>query len=199
MIFSPSRLAMASAILLAAGAAKAEEVYGFDPGHTEIIFTYSHFGQSTAYGQLNAYDGVITLDADDPAASSIDVTIDAASLDSGFEALDTHLRSADFFDVETYPQIRFVSTEVRPTGDDSAEVTGNLTIKDVTKPVTLTVRLNYKGRHALADFVPEYDVEVAGFSASASVKRSEFGLGMFAPGVSDEVGLIIETELFRQK
>ncbi len=110
----------------------------------------------------------------------------------------THLRSADFFEVETWPEIRFVSTSVEPTGDTTALVTGDLTIKDQTHEVVLDVVLNYLGEHQLAPFVPELaDTEVAGFSATATILRSDFGLDMLVPLISDEVSLIIETELLR--
>ena len=138
------------------------------------------------------------LDRDDPSQSRIDVTIDPAGVDTGVEAFDSHLMNADFFDVDTFPLITFVSTAVEPTGDATALVTGDLTIKDNTRPVVLDVTLNYIGEHQLAQFDPDLaGMEVAGFSASATLLRSEFGLGMFTPMVGDEVELIIETELLR--
>ena len=130
------------------------------------------------------------------AASTI--TIDPAGIDTGVDAFDSHLMSADFFDVETFPEITFVSTAVEPTGDTTALVTGDLTIKDNTRPVVLDVTLNYIGEHQLAEYIPDFaGMEVAGFSASTTLLRSEFGLGMMVPMVGDEVELIIETELLR--
>ena len=192
-------IAAFGAIALSGSPLLAAEIYDFDKSHTEIMFSYNHFGQSTAFGEFRDYSGTITLDPDNLKASSVNVTIKAASLDTGVEALDTHLKSKDFFEVESYPDIKFVSTSVEVTGDKTANLTGDLTIKAKTAPVTLAVTLNYKGRHALAEFISDYDVEVAGFSAIATLKRSDFGVDLYAPGVSDEVDLRIETELFRQE
>lgn len=172
--------------------------FDFEKAHTEIIFSYSHLGNSRAYGNFRDFDGTVVLDRDNPAQSTIDLTIMAASIDSGFDAFDTHLKSTDFFEVETFPEIRFVSTAVEPTSDTTATVTGELTIKEQTREVVLDVTLNYLGEHQLAEFVPDYaDMEVAGFSATATLLRSDFGLDMLVPLVGDEVSLIIETELLR--
>lgn len=178
--------------------AAAADPYSFDTTHTEVIFSYSHLGNSRAYGEFRSFDGEIVLDRDDPSQSRIAITIDPAGIDTGVEAFDSHLMSADFFDVETFPEITFVSTAVEPTGDTTAQVTGDLTIKDNTRPVVLDVTLNYIGEHQLAEYIPDLaGMEVAGFSASTTLLRSEFGLGMMVPAVGDEVELIIETELLR--
>ena len=198
----PSLLA-ATAVAAIAGAltvdpAAAADSYSLEKIHTEIIFSYDHLGNSRAYGEFRSFDGEVVLDRDDPSQSTMTITIDPTGIDTGVEAFDTHLMSADFFDVETFPEITFVSTAVEPTGDTTARVTGDLTIKDNTHPVVLDVTLNYIGEHQLAEFVPDYaGMEVAGFSASGTLNRSAFGLGMMAPMVGDEVELIIETELLR--
>lgn len=189
---------VATAGALAADPAAAANAYSFDTTHTEVIFSYSHLGNSRAFGEFRSFDGEVVLDRDDPSQSRIDIAIDPAGIDTGVEAFDSHLKSADFFDVDTFPLITFVSTAVEPTGDATALVTGDLTIKDNTRPVVLDVTLNYIGEHQLAQFDPNLaGMEVAGFSASATLLRSEFGLGMFTPMVGDEVELIIETELLR--
>jgi polyisoprenoid-binding protein YceI len=176
----------------------AADTFEFDKAHTEILFSYSHLGNSRAYGTFRDFDGTIVLDRDDPTQSTIDLTIAAASIDTGVGAFDTHLKSADFFEVETFPEIRFVSTAVEPTSDTTATVTGDLTIKEQTREVVLDVTLNYLGEHQLGEFVPDYaDTEVAGFSATSTLLRSDFGLDMLVPLVGDEVTLIIETELLR--
>jgi polyisoprenoid-binding protein YceI len=200
---SRRRLLAATAIVAVTGAlgadpATAADAYSFDTMHTEVIFSYSHLGNSRAFGEFRSFDGEVVLDRDDPSQSRIDVTIDPAGIDTGVQAFDSHLMSADFFDVDTFPVITFVSTAVEPTGDATALVTGDLTIKDNTRPVVLDVTLNYIGKHQLADYIPDFaGMEVAGFSASTTLLRSEFGLGMMAPMVGDEVALIIETELLR--
>lgn len=189
-----------AALLLAAGPAAAAEVFTFDPGHTEIQFAYSHLGNSRAFGAFEGVTGELALDADDPAKSRVEVVIDATSLHTGVEALDGHLKGDDFFAVESAPEIRFVSTGVVPTSDTTAEVTGDLTIRETTVPVVLDVTLNYLGDHQLGAFVPDYaDTEVAGFSARGTVLRSAFGMDMLVPMISDEVELVIETEFLRPK
>lgn len=183
---------------LVAQPAAAADSFAFDTAHTEILFSYDHLGNSRAYGNFRDFSGEVVLDREDPSQSRIDVTIMAASVDTGIAAFDTHLKSTDFFAVETFPEIRFVSTAVEPTGDSSAAVTGELTIKEHTREVVLDVTLNYLGEHQLGAFVPDYaDMEVAGFSATTTLLRSDFGLDMLVPLVGDEVTLVIETELLR--
>ncbi len=190
--------AIALGIGLIAQPLAAADSFGFDHDHTEILFSYDHLGNSRAYGNFREFDGEVFLDRDDPANSSIDLTITAASIDSGVAAFDTHLKSGDFFEVETYPQITFASTAVEPTSDTTARVTGDLTIKEHTREVVLDVTLNYLGEHQLAPFVPDYaGMEVAGFSATTTLLRSDFDLDMLVPLIGDEVTLIIETELLR--
>lgn len=197
LLLGATAIVAATGVLVADPAAAAG-TYSFDKAHSEIIFAYDHMGNSRASGEFRVFDGELVLDHDDPSQSRIMVTIDPTGIDTGVEAFDGHLQSADFFDVETYPEITFVSTAVEPTSDTTARVTGDLTIKDNTRPVVLDVTLNYLGEHQLVDFVPDYaGMEVAGFSARTTLVRSEFGLGMMAPLVTDEVELIIETELLR--
>jgi polyisoprenoid-binding protein YceI len=191
-------LGLATATGLTDRAAAAAETFAFDKAHTEILFSYSHLGNSRAYGSFRDFDGTIVLDRDDPSRSNIDLTIAAASVDTGVAPFDTHLKSSDFFAADTFPEIRFVSTAVEPTSESTAAVTGELTIKEQTREVVLDVTLNYLGEHQLAPFVPDYaDTEVAGFSATATLLRSDFGLDMLVPLVGDEVSLVIETELLR--
>jgi polyisoprenoid-binding protein YceI len=109
-----------------------------DPAHSEIQFVARHMMIARTRGRFREFSGTITI-AEVPEQSSVEVTIVAASIDTGDAQRDAHLRSPDFLDVERYPEIRFRSTEVRPAGDDRWEVTGGLTIRDVTRPVTLDV------------------------------------------------------------
>lgn len=201
MLVPNVRTLLAAATLTAASVAvqpAVADTFAFDKAHTEVLFSYSHLGNSRAFGEFRAFDGEVVLDRDDPSQSRIMVTIDPNGIDTGVAAFDTHLKSADFFDVATYPEITFVSTAVEPTGDATARVTGDLTIKDNTREVVLDVTLNYLGEHQLAQFVPDYaNMEVAGFSASTTLLRSDFGVDMLTPMVGDEVELIIETELLR--
>jgi len=183
-----------AAMLALPGMAAAEvERYEFDPTHTTISFSWSHFGFSTTYARFHEFEGELLLDRDNPAESEVSVVIDTASLDSDFEERDNHLKSGDFFDVERFPQATFESTGVELVGDEAARVTGDLTIKDVTRPVTLDVELN-----ALGESPVEADTYVAGFDAETTLIRSDFDLGMFAPAVSDEVVVRISSEWHRQ-
>jgi polyisoprenoid-binding protein YceI len=181
--------------LLAAGPAYAADTYAFDPAHTDIVFFVNHLGYSDTIGRFNQAEGSIVLDEGSLENSAIEVTIDAASLDTNHEERDGHLRSADFFNVREFPEISFTSTRVEPTGEKSAEVTGDLTLLGTTRPVTLEVTLNQIAPHP----VPAYDgVITAGFSARGTITRSEFGMDFLAPAVGDEIDLILEIEAFKQ-
>lgn len=179
--------------------AAAPEKYAFDKNHTEIIFNYSHVGNSIAYGQFDEFDGNFVIDLEEPANSRVDVSIKTASVNTGVAEFDKHLRSPDFFETEKYPEMTFVSTSVTQAGKTAWRINGDLTIKGNTRPVTLIAKLNFKGPHPLGKFLKKYEaVHVAGFSATTQLFRSEFGLGMFAPLTDDVVNIIIETELFRE-
>lgn len=202
-IFSPPRraaYAAAFALILALNyPAAAADPYVFDKNHTEIRFSWSHFGVSRQAALFLDYDGGITFDQAAPEKSSIEVTIKPASVYSRVPKFDDHLKSSDFFDVQKYPEISFKSAKVEKTGDKTGKITGDLTIKGITKPVTLDVTFNYAGEHPLAATNEKLKgVKVAGFAASTKVKRSDFNLGLFAPAVSDEVVIEIQTELHRK-
>jgi len=115
--------------------------YILDPGHSRIGFVGRHAMVTKVRGSFSDFEGSGYLDADDPARSHLEVTIQAGSVESGSGDRDQHLRSGDLFDVERYPEIRFVSTAVESAGDDTYRVAGDLTIKDVTKPVTLDLEV----------------------------------------------------------
>ncbi|MDX1541371.1 MAG: YceI family protein [Geminicoccaceae bacterium] len=173
----------------------AADTYAFDPAHTDIVFFVNHLGYSDTIGRFNRAEGALTLDQDDLKGSRIEVTIDAASLDTNHQQRDDHLRSADFFNVEEFPEITFSSTRVEPTGEKTATVTGDLTLLGKSRPVTLDVTLNQIAPHP----VPNYEgVETAGFSARGTLKRSDFGMDFLAPAVGDEIELILEIEALKQ-
>lgn len=173
------------------GASAATEKFELDKPHTQIIFSVNHLGFSTSYGKFVDYAGEINLDQQEPKNSNVDVTIQTASLDMGDEKWDTHLKSADFFDVEKYPTMTFKSTNVDVTGDKTANVTGDLTLHGVTKPVTLAVTYNGTGKH------PMMDRQETGFEATGKIKRSDFGMGYGIPAVGDDVNIIISVEAFQ--
>ncbi len=180
---------LAAALVAVAGTAVAAPVtYVIDPNHTDVIAQWSHFGFSNPSAHFGKADGVLVYDADDVSASSVNVTLPLSGLNSFVEKFDTHLRSADFFEAEKYPDATFKSTLVEAAGEGKLQVTGDLTIKGITKAVVLDVTLNQAGEHPMAKR------QTIGFDATASVLRSDFGLGKFAPAVSDEVELRITTE-----
>ena len=180
----------------AAGTASAGDTYSFDKNHTEIMFIYNHVGLSDQSGRFDDFDGTLVFDQKDVTKSSLDVTIKTASVDTDVEALDTHLKSADFFSADVHPEMRFVSTAVRQTSTKTGQVEGDLTINGQTRPVTLDVTFNFQGEHPLAPYIETYaGAPYAAFSARTTLLRSDFGLGKFAPLTSDTVDIVIEAEM----
>jgi polyisoprenoid-binding protein YceI len=173
------------------------QTYQFDKNHTQISISWNHLGLSEQSLRFSEYSGSLTFDEEDVSNSSVAVTIDPASVDSGVADFDDHLRSSDFFHVEEHDEITFETTEVVRTGPNTGRMTGDLTIKGITKPVTLDVTLNFSGEHPLAAFNDQYKGrQAAGFTATGRVLRSDFDLGRFAPMVSDWVNIQINTELY---
>lgn len=163
--------------------------YVFDASHSQIIFSYDHLGFSTSFGMFSGFEGEAMLDVDNPSASSVAVEFGANTLITGWKPRAEHLISADFFNAEVNPLVTFKSTLVETTGDDTAKVTGDLQINGITKPVTLDVKLNQIGDHPLAG------KPWAGFDATTTVLRSEFGMEKYTPFISDEVKLMISVEM----
>ena len=183
------RIALATLLSIAAASAFAAPVtYKMDPNHTNVIAGWSHFGFSNPVANFGQVDGSIVYDADDVGASSVEVTIPLAGLESFVDDFDEHLKSADFFDAARYPDITFKSTKVEAAGERKLRVTGNLTVKDQTKPAVLDVTINKIGEQPMAKR------GAAGFDATTVLKRSDFGVGKFAPNVSDAVTIRITTE-----
>jgi polyisoprenoid-binding protein YceI len=163
--------------------------YGLDKSHAYLTFSYSHLGFSHPVITVGAFDVALDLDSAAPEKSRLSVTADAASIDSGVVDFNDHLHGPEYFDVGKHPEITFASTAIVMTGEDTATITGDLTIKGVTKPLTLTASLNKAAMH------PMQKVPVVGVSATGTLKRSEFGLGQYAPAVGDEVSINVEVEL----
>lgn len=163
-------------------------IYKSDPKHAYITFSYLHQGYSKPWLRWRTWSADLDWNPSAPDQSSINVVIDAASIDSGVDEFDDHLKSADFFDVANNPQITFKSTAVSLAGGARGTVTGDLTIKGVTKPVTFDVTIN---RAANDDFAQAYKL---GFSAAGVVKRSDFGVDKYVPFVGDDVSIVIESE-----
>lgn len=162
--------------------------YTIDPTHTATVFTWNHFGFSTPSANFSDIQGQIIVDNAKPQASSVSVTIPLSSLNTNVGALDEHLKGADFFDAAKYPNITFKSTKVQALGKNKYKITGNLTVKDITKPVVLDAVLNKQGEHPMAK------VPAIGFNATTSFDRSAFGVGAYVPNVGDKITVNITTE-----
>jgi len=172
------------------------EPYIFDRGYTLITFSWNHLGLTRQQGRVNGYEGTFDIDPADPEKSTFEVTMRVNSLQTGVDALDRILRSADYFDAARFPVMTFKSTSVKRTGETTAEVAGDLTVRGVTKPVVLNVRLNFNGAHPLATVNPAYTGKrVLAFSATTTLKRSDFEITRATPMVSDEIEIAIESEL----
>lgn len=181
--------ATAAAALIAGTAAFADaEKYMLDSSHSQVIFSYDHLGFSTTYGMFSGFAGEIMFDADDPAASSVAVSMPVKSMFTGWEQRDGHFMSGDFFGAQDGDLVTFTSTSIEVTGDDTAVITGDLSMNGVTKSVALDAKLNKAAQHPMAG------KPWIGFDATTTVMRSDFGLGAFAPAVSDAVQVTISLE-----
>jgi polyisoprenoid-binding protein YceI len=168
----------------------APESYTVDSGHTFPSFEVSHLGFSTQRGRFDKTAGRVTLDREAKTAS-IEITIDANSVDTGNPKLEEHLRKPDFFDVAEYPTITFKSTKAHFNGDTLASLDGDLTMRGQTKPVTLTVNKFHCGAHPVAK------KPACGADASTTVKRSDFGIKYGLPVIGDEVKLLLNVEALK--
>ncbi|MEO1292187.1 MAG: YceI family protein [Pseudomonadota bacterium] len=164
--------------------------WSLDKSHTSIVFTVDHLGFSTTNGVFREFDAEIDYDPENIEASSVTFTIQAASIDTFWEARDEHVRNADFLDVENHPEITFVSTGIARVDEDSAELTGDLTIRGVTNSVTFAADLK---KAAPSPFNPE--VQVAGFQLTGEIDRTEFGVDTFAPAVGAVIPVTIDLEI----
>jgi polyisoprenoid-binding protein YceI len=181
-------LALAGLLGAAVSVQAAPVTYKLDPGHTMVLFSWNHFGYSNPTADLGLGEGTLVFDEQHPANSSVEVTLPLARLDTHVPALDEHLKKPDFLNADQYPVVTFKSTEVQPLGGNKFKVTGNLTVHGVTRPVVLDATLNKVGPH------PMTKAPSIGFDATASIKRSDFGVGAYVPNVSDELTIRITTE-----
>jgi polyisoprenoid-binding protein YceI len=175
----------------AAGALAAPETFNVEPTHTYPRFEYSHFGYSNQQQRFDKTSGKLVIDRA-AKTGSVDVTIDATSVNTGYALFNQHIQGADFFDTAKHPTITFKSNKVKFEGDKPVAIEGELTIKGVTKPVTLTVTSFHSMPH------PMLKKDAIGANASAKVKRSEFNMGKNVPYVSDEVTLTIAVDAIKE-
>lgn len=181
-------LLTAALVAASANAFAAGVTYKLDPSHTNVLASWNHFGFSNPTANFGNVDGTLVYDAQNVGKSSVQVSLPLSGLDTFVPKLDTHLRSGDFFDAEKFPTITFKSTKVEAAGKDKLKITGDLTVKGVTKPVVLDAHLNKAGEHPMAK------VQTIGFDATTTIKRSEFGVGAYVPNVGDAITLRITTE-----
>jgi polyisoprenoid-binding protein YceI len=185
-------IAAAAALVLGGGIASAEPVaYTLDASHSQILFSYNHLGFSTTYGMFSGFEGDIQFDKEDPAASSVSVSFPVRAMLTGWEERFAHFMSEDFFGAGEDEMVTFTSTGIEVTGETTALITGDLTLNGVTKAVTLDAQMNQSGQHPMAG------KEWAGFDATTTLIRSDYGLGKFAPYVSDEVEVVISIEAMK--
>lgn len=165
----------------------APESYTIDDNHTLPRFSYSHFGYSTQLSRFDKTSGKIVMDRK-AKVGSVEVTVDTTSVNTGSTLFNEHIQGKDFLDTATYPTATFKSTQLKFDGENLVAVEGTLTLKDISKPVTLKVT----SFHCMAH--PIYLKEACGVNATTTVKRTDFNMGKYAPNVSDEVTIDIPVE-----
>ncbi|ENX35322.1 hypothetical protein F889_00989 [Acinetobacter colistiniresistens] len=182
-------LSLGLAITLASSVTLAAPVdYKIDPTHTATVFSWNHFGFSTPSANFTDIQGTIKVDNAKPANSSVEVTIPLSSVNTNVAALDKEFQEEAWFNAAKYPNITFKSTKVETKDKKHFKITGDLTVKGVTKPVVLDAVLNKQGEHPMAK------VPAIGFNATTSFNRSAFGIGNYVPNVGDKITVNITTE-----
>ncbi|MBO0689419.1 MAG: YceI family protein [Candidatus Dormibacteraeota bacterium] len=172
--------------------------YQIDPAHSRVGFATRHMTVSVIRGHFREFKGTVTTADDDAASAQVQLTVQVASIDTGIEARDNHLRGDDYFAVEKYPELRFKSTGITPAGGGRFRVTGDLTIRDTTKPVTLEAELG-------GPIQDPFGNTRVGITLTGTISRKEWGLTANptiesgGPVIADEVKLEVETEFTKVK
>ncbi|MDT8364504.1 MAG: YceI family protein [Nitrosomonas sp.] len=169
----------------------ATENYDIDPTHTYPTFAVSHLGFSTMYGRFDKTSGTFSIDRAGR-QGAVDIIIKTASINTGLEKRDDHLRSPDFFNTIEFPDATYQSGNVKFEGDEPKTIEGKLTLLGVTKPVTLTITAFKCGQN------PMNNKAMCGIDAVGSLKRSDFGMKYALPGVGDEIRLMISAEGYKK-
>jgi polyisoprenoid-binding protein YceI len=189
----PCRSLLAAALLAGSVPAFAT-TYTLDPNHTQVQFIWNHYGFTDLTGEFGKIEGTLEFDAADPTKASVNATIAIDSVDTNVKKLDGVLASGDYFNAAKFPAATFKSTRVeKGATPDRLKVTGDLTIHGVTKPLTLDVKVTKVGEHPLRK------APAAGFDATATLKRSEFGITKYLPNVADEVKIHVVAEAIEAK
>lgn len=161
--------------------------YKSEQGHAYVAFQYSHQGYSRPIIRWGTTDATVTFDAENPENSKLTVTLPVKDIDTGVAAWDDHIKGEGFFDLANHPEVTFVSTDIEQIRDGYGTLTGELTIKGVTKPFTLTGTVNKVGKHFRSG------VDMFGVSATGQLKRSDFGVDKYAP-MADDIDIMVEVE-----
>ncbi len=181
-------LALTLAALTAAPAFAAPVTYQLDPTHTDVLFTWNHNGYSFPTGRAAVGSGTLVFDEAKPQDAKLEVTLPLGDVETHVPKLNEVIKSEKLFDVAKYPEASFRSTSVKAAGKGHYKISGELTLHGVTKPVVLDATLNKAGEH------PSKKVPIIGFNATATVRRSDFGVSGFLPNIADDVQLRITTE-----
>ena len=185
-------LLLGAAAFAPAPAAAQDDTWTFDKTHADVVFRIDHLGYSNTWGRFGDVDGVIVFDGENAANASVEATMAAMSIDTNLDKRDEHLRSGDFFKVEEFPEVTFKSTAIEVTGENTANITGDLTMLGVTKPVVLAATLNKAAPHPR-----DPNLLVAGFTATTSIMRSDWGMSYGVPAIGDQVDIFLDVEATR--
>jgi len=168
----------------------AAQTYQIDPVHSSLVFRVKHMDTAFVYGMFTSMKGTVIVDEANPARSSINIEVDANSVNTNNQQRDNHLRSPDFFNTRQFPTITFKSTEVRRVNANTVQVQGDLTMRGVTRPITANVTLTGKGKNAQGR-------DIIGFETTFTIRRSEFGIRYGLPSLGDEVRVTLSIEAMR--
>ncbi len=178
-------------LLMGSTTALAADTYKIDSAHTYVVFKVNHLGMANNYGRFNDISGKIVFDDKDPSKSSIDIEIQAASIDTANQKRDDHLRGPDFFNAKQFPVIAFKSKSVKKTGTNTFDITGDLTMHGVTKPLSFVFTKTGEGKDPWGN-------NRAGGEATFTIKRSDFGMTYSIGPSGDEVMLLVSVEALKQ-
>lgn len=182
------RALLAAAALILAALPVAAATYTIDPVHSSALFKVQHFGAANFYGVFRDVSGSLVYDAASPQGLAIEVTLAADSVDTRNERRDTHVKSPDFLNAAEFPTITFRSTKVEATGDGTYQVTGNLTLRGITKEIQVTAERSGEGAH------PQSGKPLVGFESRFTIDRTEFDVSYMPGPLSEEVEFLIAIE-----
>jgi len=186
-------ISMAFAALGTTSAAFAAENYQLEKSHADLLFSIEHAGFTQKHGWFRDFDGTLQYDAAKPENSKVTITVKTDSLDTALLARDKDVKGAMFLDTVKFPDMRFVSTKVTPAANHELRIEGDLTLHGVTKPITLNAKLNKVGPN------PFDQRPTLGFSATGSLKRSDFGIAQYLPMIGDVVTITLDVEFNHPK